>query len=237
MARRRRNSVSELDEVIVTVAVIILLAVYFTYQTTGVIIVLVIYVTIAIIALKYYYSKKNRLLRKSLEEIDEMDGFEFEKYMKGMYEFLGYSVKHTPLSGDQGADLILKSKDGENIAVQVKRYKGNVPNKAVQEVVASMKLYKCTKGIVVTNSYFTSSAFQLAKANDIELINRKKLSDMIKTVAVMREEREKKKATPTIQKQPEDSILTASIPEKQKDSTKDWMSETQRKEFETKFSK
>lgn len=87
---------------------------------------------------------------------------------------MGYSVIHTPLSGDQGADLILSGNKGR-IAVQAKRYSSKVSNKAVQEVVASKALYKCTEGLVVTNNYFTNSAIELAEANGIGLIDREKL--------------------------------------------------------------
>ncbi|MGB9939645.1 restriction endonuclease [Methanosarcina sp.] len=118
----------------------------------------------------------------TLAEIDEMDGYRFEEFMKHVYEQLGYSVYHTPLSGDQGADLILTSKEKTRTAVQVKRYSGKVSNSAVQEVVAAKGFYKCTEGIVVTNSYFTSSARQLAEANFIDLIDRNELEKLINTL-------------------------------------------------------
>jgi restriction system protein len=131
-----------------------------------------------------------RLLRKNLSnpalsklaEIDEMDGYKFEEFMKQVYEQLGYSVHHTPKSGDQGADLILTSKKRTRIAVQVKRYSGKVSNSAVQEVVAAKGFYKCTEGIVVTNSYFTDSAKQLAKANFIDLVDRNELEKLINVI-------------------------------------------------------
>jgi restriction system protein len=131
-----------------------------------------------------------RLLKKNpskpalltLAEIDEMNGYKFEEFMKHVYEQLGYSVYHTPLSGDQGADLILTSKKRTKIAVQVKRYSGKVSNSAVQEVVAAKGFYKCTEGIVVTNSYFTDSAKQLAEANFIDLVDRSELEKLIKNV-------------------------------------------------------
>ena len=43
----------------------------------------------------------------TLAQIDGMEGYEFEKCMKDIFEKLGYLVNHTPRSGDQGADLIL----------------------------------------------------------------------------------------------------------------------------------
>jgi restriction system protein len=143
-----------------------------------------------IFSITLLYKTTKRLLKKNsptqplytLAEIDEMDGYKFEEFMKHVYEQLGYSVYHTPYSCDQGADLILTSKKRTKIAVQVKRYSGKVSNSAVQEVVAAKGFYKCTKGIVVTNSYFTDSAKQLAEANFIDLVDRNELEKMIKVI-------------------------------------------------------
>ncbi|KKH45455.1 hypothetical protein EO93_14220 [Methanosarcina sp. 1.H.A.2.2] len=128
--------------------------------------------------------KRNRLtdINVILAQIDGMGGYEFEVFMEHVCEQLGYSVYRTKSSGDQGADLILTSKNRTKTAVQIKRYSGKVSNGAVQEVVASKGFYKCTEGMVVTNSYFTNSAKQLAEANDIDLIDRDGLIKMIKKV-------------------------------------------------------
>lgn len=91
---------------------------------------------------------------------------------------MGYSVKKTRLTGDQGADLII-SGNGSNQVVQAKRHNANIGNKAVQEVVAAVRHYKCGNGMVVTNSYFTPAAVELAKSNDIELVDRKLLQEWI----------------------------------------------------------
>jgi restriction system protein len=112
-----------------------------------------------------------------------MKGYEFEKCMKDVFEKLGYSVYHTPFSGDQGADLVLTSKNGLKIAVQTKRYSCNVSNKAVQEVVSAKAIYRCANGMVVTNNYFTASAKELAKANGIGLIDRNELRKLISRIS------------------------------------------------------
>lgn len=59
------------------------------------------------------------------------------------------------------ADLVLK-KFGEITIVQAKRYNNKVTNKAIQEVVASIKYYNAHKGAVITNNEFTDSAIELA---------------------------------------------------------------------------
>ena len=100
-----------------------------------------------------------------------MTGVEFENFLMYHFRKLGYKVKTTPTSNDYGADLIL-TKNGHRICVQAKRYKSNVGNSAVQEVCAAMAYYKCDSGMVVTNSYFTTNAKNLAKANNIKLWDR-----------------------------------------------------------------
>jgi len=117
--------------------------------------------------------------KSTLGDFSELNGAEFEEYLEQFFSFLGYSVIKTPLTGDQGADLIIE-KDGEKIVVQAKKYSGKVSNKAVQEIVGARNHYKADKGIVVTNSSFTKSAIELALTNDIELWDGEKIRGIIK---------------------------------------------------------
>jgi len=114
----------------------------------------------------------------SIEDVDALNGFEFEKFLKLLFEKLGYKVTHTKLAGDQGADLVLDHL-GELIVVQAKRSRSKISNSAIQEVVASIRFYKAKKGMVITNSEFTHSAIELAKSNNIVLIARKELEELI----------------------------------------------------------
>ncbi len=118
-----------------------------------------------------------------IHDIDGMSGYEFEAFVGQLYEKMGYSVEQTPLSNDQGADLII-SKYGEKTAVQVKNYTSNVPNSAVQQVVAAKNYYGCSSCSVVTNSYFTKSAIELADANGVKLVDRDELNYLINNKAI-----------------------------------------------------
>ena len=115
----------------------------------------------------------------TINDVDLLDGYQFEGLLKILFEKMGYRVEHTPLSGDQGADLILTRFD-DRIVVQAKCYSDKVSNKAVQEVVASISMYNASKGMVVTNNEFTNSAVELANSNNVELIGRFKLDSLIK---------------------------------------------------------
>jgi len=121
--------------------------------------------------------------RKKLESIAqgfrELAGVEFENYLANLLKSCGFVVSGTPVTGDQGADLIVR-KDGRTIAIQAKGYKEPVGNSAVQEIVAALRFYNADEGWVVTNSVFTTSARALAHANNIKLID----GNDLKTFAV-----------------------------------------------------
>ncbi|MFQ9978638.1 restriction endonuclease [Clostridium cadaveris] len=127
---------------------------------------------------------ENMLLNKNtssitMEDIDKMTGYDFEDKLKELFKKIGFNAIVTKKSGDQGADLIL-TKSGERIAVQAKRYSGNVSNSAVQEIVAAKLYYRCQKTMIVTNSYFTDAAINLAKVNEVQLIDRNNLHELIR---------------------------------------------------------
>ena len=135
---------------------------------------------------KFIYDKtkekkyEKEFLKSGIKDIDRMDGFQFEVYLKVLFKELGYKTTVTKSSNDFGADLILK-KNNKKIAIQAKRYKykNTVGINAVQQIYASMPYYKVNKGIVITNSYFTKNAKILARHCNIKLIDRKGLVKLI----------------------------------------------------------
>lgn len=122
--------------------------------------------------------KKWRFRRAGIYAVDEMTGEEFEEFLGELFERCGFDVSYTKGSGDFGADLILED-DGEIIVVQAKRYQGTVGVKAVQEIVGAVKMYEADEAWVVTNSYFTKQAKELAESNDVFLMDRDKLIEFM----------------------------------------------------------
>ena len=104
-------------------------------------------------------------------------GTQFELYLVNLFRDLGYKAKHNGKSGDQGADLILKKGDYV-YAVQAKYYTGKLSNTPVQEIAGALKFYNANQGVVVTNSEFTPGARDLAKANNVILIDGKDLKKL-----------------------------------------------------------
>lgn len=117
---------------------------------------------------------REKYMLMKLSKIDQMSGQAFEEYLKVQFQKKGYRVSMTEASHDYGADLILK-KGKKKIVVQAKRYDKNVGISAVQEAVGAVAYYEADGAMVVTNQYFTKSAYKLAMQNNIQLWTRKDL--------------------------------------------------------------
>ncbi len=120
---------------------------------------------------------KMLLLSSTITDIDIMEGYEFEEYLKTLFFYDGYKTETTQKAKDYGADIIME-KDDEKIVVQAKRYKKIVGIKSVQEVIGAMKHYNATSAMVVTNARFSSEAELLAKENCVRLVDRDELIEI-----------------------------------------------------------
>lgn len=122
------------------------------------------------------------LLSSTIDDIDIMEGYEFENYLKTLFFYAGFGAETTKKAKDYGADIILTDENGSKIVVQAKRYNKKVGVKSVQEIMGAMSHYKANEGMVVTNSTFSFEAETLAKDNSIRLVDRKELIEMYKRV-------------------------------------------------------
>lgn len=113
-------------------------------------------------------------------KIDQLSGFEFELLVQKLLIKSGYhDVKITQASGDYGIDILAKKKH-VFYGFQCKRYQKNIGVSAIQQAYGGISYYHLDRAIVITNSYFTEAAYQLAAVNDILLIDRQKLLKMLK---------------------------------------------------------
>jgi len=111
--------------------------------------------------------------------VDEMNGEQFEYFLGNLFYKLGYKVNVTGITGDFGADLIIQARDGQKIAIQAKRYSTKVGIRAIQEISTAKSYYKVNATAVVTNNFYTDPAKKLAKTNNVILIDRNKLINLI----------------------------------------------------------
>lgn len=131
----------------------------------------------------YIQEKEEGLTRESIkkepQKLANLTGAEFEKLVYRLYIAMGYSTEWIGKSGDQGGDLIA-NKNGERLLIQAKCYRDwSTGNGAVQQVVAAMKYYDCKESVVITTSYFTPEAIALSKVNNVDLISKKRLQEML----------------------------------------------------------
>lgn len=120
-----------------------------------------------------------RFRRKRDEDIDLMEGHEFEYFCADLLQRRGFQeVEVTKGSGDYGID-ILAEKDGVTYAIQCKCYGVPVGVKAIQEAYAGRDYYDRMVGAVLTNQYFTQPAVEAAKKLKILLWDRGYLESMM----------------------------------------------------------
>jgi restriction system protein len=178
--RRTKKQQRKIDEAINLILLIVASASLFITKdivVTGVVVGMTMIVMVVIASNKRKRAKE-RLRNSRIEEIDSMDGIQFEYYLKELYLSRGYGVEVTSASGDYGADLVLK-KDGKKIVAQAKRYSKDVGIKAVQEVMGAKSYYRADEAWVVTNSFFTRAARELAQKGSVRLVDRDELIDFI----------------------------------------------------------
>ncbi len=114
--------------------------------------------------------------RISIEQLDSLDGHEFEELLYIVFAAMGYKVVKTKKSRDYGADLLVTIKDS-CIAIQAKLYyKHSVGNSAIQQISSARAFYGATHAVVITNSHFTKPAISMAKALSVALIDKDNLS-------------------------------------------------------------
>ena len=124
------------------------------------------------------WRREKRRMRRA--DFDDMDGWEFEKYIAELLSRDGYDhVEVTRGSRDQGVD-VLAQRDGVSYAVQCKHYTAKIPNKAVQEAYAGAEFYGCDVPVVLTNSYFSPSALELGDEIGVELWDREELLKLVR---------------------------------------------------------
>jgi restriction system protein len=130
----------------------------------------VVSITIAM-KLTFRILKYTKLHNTNMAAIDKMTGIEFERYVVKLLKAKGYSHIRLTEEYDYGIDIIAK-KDGITWGIQVKRYSKLVKASAVRQVVTALKKYDCDRAMVISNSFYSEVAKELARSNKCELVDR-----------------------------------------------------------------
>ena len=128
--------------------------------------------------LKEQKERERGLRALEILNIDSISRTEFENYVIRLLTHRGFKVETTDATLDLGINMIAKKND-HKYAVQIERQTGSVSRLAVSDVDREKHRYGCDKVILITNSYFSEDAIELAKSTGCELVNRDILAEWI----------------------------------------------------------
>lgn len=100
---------------------------------------------------------RRRLLGLTLEEIDLLEGRDFEQWIHAVLERDGLRVDRTRPGSDFGVDLIAHF-EGHRVGIEAKRRRDSVSNGVVRSVLAGATFHGCDFAAIVTPAKFTKSA-------------------------------------------------------------------------------
>lgn len=106
-----------------------------------------------------------------------MDGVGFERELGGLFRAMGYGVRRTPTSGDQGVDLVLR-KNGVTIVVQCKAHKNVVGPAVARELFGSMVAFRAKAAILACTGGFTKGVHEFVKGKPIRLLDASAIAKM-----------------------------------------------------------
>lgn len=123
--------------------------------------------------------QKTELKAYNLNELDSMNGYDFERACVHILKDNSFSnVRTTSKSKDHGID-VFACKEDISYAIQCKCYSSNVGNSAIQQAHTGKSLYHKDIAVIMTNQYFTKQAKEEAQALGVKLWDRDKLNAMI----------------------------------------------------------
>ncbi|MBI9043505.1 MAG: restriction endonuclease [Anaerolineaceae bacterium] len=146
------------------------------FVVTGIILVLILFL---------WKSNKTKKLRKkmfglSARDLLEVNPGEFEEMTAELFRASGYKAKRTGMSGDHGVDVLIKTKEGQKVIVQCKRWRKPVGEPLVRDFYGAMQHEKAAHGVIFGTSGFTQQAMDWAKGKPISLYDGNKFISMWK---------------------------------------------------------
>lgn len=140
---------------------------------TLVIIGLIVLVYLLRSYLKFKEQKERERGLRALEilNIDSISRTEFENFVIRLLTHRGFKVETTDATLDLGINMIAKKND-HKYAVQINRQTDSVSRLLVSDIDREKHRYSCDKAMLISNSYFSQDAIDLASSKECELVHR-----------------------------------------------------------------
>jgi restriction system protein len=127
--------------------------------------------------------KQRTLARRAdlkLAQLAALTPESFEEFVAELFESLGYEVDQVGGSGDEGADLQMRRRDGTVAVVQCKYHKKSVVGSPeLQRFLGTIHHTGSHKGFFVTTSTFSLAAEKFAALHPIELVDGTRLVELV----------------------------------------------------------
>jgi len=134
----------------------------------------------------------------TIESLEQISPQQFEKLMANLYERMGYQVRLTPQTKDQGIDIHAKrlTETGtESLAIQCKHYPNGVVGvehaRSLYGVIQDQQ--SVTKGVLITNGEFSKECKDFAKGKRLELFSGNYICGLLEKYGVSFSERTKRR--------------------------------------------
>ena len=134
-------------------------------------------------------TKLRKMWLSRSETYFEMEPYQFENAIAGLFRNLGFEVKQTPYSNDHGKDAIAW-KDGKKYLIECKRYdaQNTIGRRELQIFLAAMKEENVELGFYVNTGRFASTAREYAAQQNIELYDRENFAELVNRAYPVRED-------------------------------------------------
>ena len=109
-----------------------------------------------------------------------LDGLAFERELGNLHGKLGHDVETTPITGDQGVDLIVK-KNGLTTTVQCKSHQQPVRPAVARETYDALISFGADNAILACASGFTRGVLEFVEDKSIVLVSAKEIVALVES--------------------------------------------------------
>ena len=115
--------------------------------------------------------------RKAVSFWRTLKDIDLEREAANLFRRMGYEVRTTPTSGDQGVDLFLRG-DGQTIIVQCKGLKSKVSPTVVRDLYGTMLHFRADRAVLVCPTGFHRGVWAFVEGKPVTLVDAEALSVM-----------------------------------------------------------
>lgn len=117
--------------------------------------------------------------RLRIEDLLALTPSEFEEFVaQDVFAKMGYAVVNTPDVKDNGIDVLITDRSGNQAVVQCKRYQGTVGEEVVRDLMGTMQHIQAAHGFLVTTGEISSAARKWAHDKPLTLIDGRRLLEL-----------------------------------------------------------